>query len=231
MEVRENQGKTLKYLTVEPEGYDGSKRYPLFILLHGYGSSMGDLARMSPLIDATGYLYVCPSAPFPVRVGTGMVGYSWSRQDSPGGLEDTDETAEALSTLFNEIIERYEVEPRRVLLGGFSQGGSMTYRCGLTNPDMFRGLVVLSSKVPDPEALRKKLPSGRTQAIFISHGTGDNMISVEHARASLQFLESEGYAPEYKEYPMGHQVSMDVMNDLAPWVRGVVAPYRPDQDT
>ncbi len=227
MEVTEHQGETLKYLAIEPDGYDPSSRYPMVILLHGYGSSMSDLARLCPLIDQQGYIYICPSAPYPVRVGTGMVGYSWSPADGGGGLGDTDRSGEALASLFEEVMERYAVEARRVILGGFSQGGFMTYRCGLMSPEVFRGLVVLSSRVADHEALRERLPASRTQAIFMAHGTADSMISVEDSRKSRQFLEEEGYAPEYREYPMGHEVSQDVVNDLTPWIRGVVSPHRP----
>jgi hypothetical protein len=45
----------------------------------------------------------------------------------------------------------------------------MTYRCGLSHPETFCGLVALSASVPDHEALREKLPNQRSQSIFVAH--------------------------------------------------------------
>jgi predicted esterase len=50
------------------------------------------------------------------------------------------------------------------------------------------------------------------------------MISIEDAAESRSFLEAEGYSPQYKEYPMGHEISQEVLDDLVPWIRGVLTP-------
>ena len=63
METIEHQGKNLLYLTVHPDNYRPKERYPLIILLHGYGANMYDLATLAPGIDREGYVYACPNAP------------------------------------------------------------------------------------------------------------------------------------------------------------------------
>ena len=100
----------------------------------------------------------------------------------------------------------------------------MTYRMGLPRPDLFAGLIILSSRVPDPETVRLRLPADRSQPIFVAHGTSDAMISVEDARSSRDFLTTEGYSPEYHEYPMGHEINQDLLNDLVPWLKRTLAP-------
>ena len=40
----------------------------------------------------------------------------------------------------------------------------------------------------------------------------------------LDFLKAEGYSPEYHEYPMGHEINQDVLNDLVPWLKRVLPP-------
>ena len=226
MQVRRLQGKTLEYLAVEPDGYDPTERYPMVVLLHGFGASMEDLAGLCPAIDSEGYVYICPNAPMPIEIGLGMRGYAWSPPKDSGTPKDMQRVEEALAVLFEEAMERYRVAPGEAILGGFSQGGMMTYRCGLTSPDLFAGLVVLSSSIPDPDSLRTRLPPSRTSSIFIAHGTADSMISIQDARESRRFLEEEGYEPDYNEYPMGHEISQDVLNDLAPWIRAVLSPAR-----
>ena len=100
----------------------------------------------------------------------------------------------------------------------------MTYRCGLTRPDLFAGLLILSSRLPTDAAISDNLPEDRNQPIFVAHGTSDMMISVNDARRSREFLESEGYAPEYHEYVMGHEINQAVIDDLVVWLGNVLPP-------
>ena len=53
-------------------------RYPLVVLLHGFGANMQDLASLAPYIDEKGYVYAFPNAPFTVELGPGYTGYSWA---------------------------------------------------------------------------------------------------------------------------------------------------------
>ena len=228
MEAIERRGDALQYLAVEPDGYDPDKQYPLVVLLHGFGSNMSDLAGLCPSIDPEGYVYICPNAPISMQVGLGAVGYAWTQPGDSGTPDEADRAEQLISTLMDEVTEQYRVEAGQVVLGGFSQGGMMTYRCGLTNPGMFRAVVALSARVSDSDSLRERLPADRSQPIFIAHGTADTMIAVEDARQARRFLEAEGYEPRYEEYAMGHEITQGVLDDLAPWVRSVLPPFRSD---
>jgi phospholipase/carboxylesterase len=100
----------------------------------------------------------------------------------------------------------------------------MAYRLGLPRPELFAGLIILSSRVSDTETVREQLPTDRSQPIFVAHGTTDAMISVEDARKSRDFLEAESYSPDYHEYPMGHNITQEVLDDLVPWLNRVLTP-------
>jgi predicted esterase len=50
------------------------------------------------------------------------------------------------------------------------------------------------------------------------------MVAVEEGRRSKEFLEAEGYSPEYHEYDMGHEVTHPVLADLVLWFHGVTRP-------
>ena len=102
----------------------------------------------------------------------------------------------------------------------------MAYTIGLSNPDKFAGLAILSSGISDPESLRARLPVQRNQQIFIAHGTEDN---IERGRRSRDFLVEEGYSPSYHEYTMGHEITADVVQDLAEWILGVLPPAVPNE--
>jgi len=224
MQVETIQGRDLTYLSVYPQEYDPTLDYPLIILLHGFGANMYDLAELTRLIDTNGYIYACPNAPIPIQLEPGMVGFAWTepRSDDPQQVINAEDK---LNGFFEEVMEKHSITPGRSLLLGFSQGGTMTYRCGLGRPDLFAGLVALSCSIRNPDEIRERLPGNRTQSIFIAHGLRD---TVQRAQDSRAFLETEGYAPTYNEYDMAHEISQEVISDLVPWIHNVLPPLRRD---
>ena len=230
MQARQIKGDSLDYFVVEPDDYDPQNEYPAVVLLHGYGASMSDLVGLSPVLDRTGYLYFFPNAPITIQIGPGMTGYAWTPS---GGSADphtaeraTERAEELLVGFFDELAERHSVTDGGIVMGGFSQGGMMTYRFGLPRPEKFAGLVILSGRVPTPDGLTSRLPEFRDQPVFVAHGTQDEMIDIQAARDSREFLASNGYEPEYHEYPMGHAINDEVLADLGSWLRNVMPPFR-----
>ena len=230
MKTERHDGRSLPFLAVLPDDHDPAVSYPLVIMLHGFGAHMGDLAGLAPAIEDRGYVYACPNAPLAFDFGGGHTGYGWMpRQNvaSPEEVQAAREKSEALlEDFFEEAFEKLNATRGKVALLGFSQGGAMTYRCGLKSPEVFSGLVALSAAVFDPEILRPRLPDNRDQPVFVAHGTRDMQIDVETARATRSFLEAEGYRPQYREYNMGHEIPFEVLRDLIPWLTGVLPPLR-----
>ena len=95
----------------------------------------------------------------------------------------------------------------------------MTYQVGLPRPGMFAGLAALSARIDEQEEILERLPDGRGQPIFIAHGVHDPLIPAEAGRESRDFLKQAGYEPTYYEYPMAHQITDEVIDDLSLWIR------------
>ena len=227
MQAREIEGNSLAYILVEPDDFDENQEYPAVILLHGFGASMRDLVGLAPSIDRSGYLYLFPNAPIRMQFEYGMTGYAWTPSGGqPGGEDAATRAEELLVGFFDEAMERHGITEGGMVMGGFSQGGMMSYRFGLRRPEMFAGLVVLSGRVTSPEILADNLPEHRDQPIFVAHGTQDAVIGVAAARESKDFLTAQGYSPQYREYNMAHEISQDVISDLVPWLHNVMPPLR-----
>lgn len=229
MQGEEHQGNGLKYLTITPDEYEPDESYPLLVMLHGFGANMQDLAGLAPTISRTGYVYACPNAPIPFDLGGGHIGYGWMAPRGQATPEEVKEASTLLDGFFEEVFAQFKVKPSQALLMGFSQGGGMTYRCGLVRSEPFAGLAALSATMPDAEDLAPRLPNDRSQPIFVAHGLSDAMVPADRAQAALEFLEGSGYKPEYHEYNMGHEISTEVLNDLIPWIAGILPPQHPGQ--
>ncbi len=224
MRAEIHEGTGLKYVTVVPDDYTQDSSYPLVIMLHGFGANMQDLAGLAPAINDTGYVYACPNAPIPFQLAPGQTGFGWMTPRGGGTPEETANSEKLLGDFFEATFTEFNVEPGRAVLLGFSQGGGMTYRCGLGRADLFAGLVALSATLPDQDDLKTRLPEERNQPIFVAHGKYDQMVSEDTAHSAKSFLESNGYSPDFHIYDMGHEISGNVLSDLVPWISKVLPP-------
>ena len=224
MKAEINEGSGLQYITIVPDEYDSDSAYPLVVMLHGFGANMQDLAGLAPAINDTGYVYACPIAPIPFELGPGQTGFGWMTPRGDDTPEETANSEQLLSDFFDTIFEQFNVKPAQALLLGFSQGGGMTYRCGLGRADKFAGLAALSATLPDSDELLARLPSDRNQPIFIAQGRYDQMVSEDTAHSAKTFLENNGYNPDFHLYDMGHEISGEELGDLVPWMAAVLPP-------
>lgn len=222
MRIRESHDSGLRYIALEPEGYDGSHSYPMVILLHGFGSHMRDLANLCPSLGHSDYVYICPNAPISIPLGHGMNGFAWAQLDSRMARKQMTDSQNMIQSFVREVMLKYRVSPGDVVLGGFSQGGMMAYNCGLVEPTIFRGILILSSRIVGRAGLKQRLPLDRSQPIFIAHGIHDEVIPVADARKSLQFLKDESYNPQYMEYEIGHEINQAITGDVSRWLHEVL---------
>ena len=223
-EQRRVAGDGLHYLAIFPDDYDAAADYPLVAMLHGFGANMQDLAGLAPSLNPKGYVYVCPNAPIPFELAPGMTGYGWHPPRGQATAEHYAQAESLLADFFDQALGEFRAEDGRAALLGFSQGGGMTYRMGLGRPETFAGLVALSASLPDPEVLRPRLPAHRKQPVFVAHGLYDQMVAMDSARRTREFLEAENYRLSYHEYPMGHEIPAEVLRDLTPWLEGTLPP-------
>jgi phospholipase/carboxylesterase len=223
MQSKVVETKTLPCVLVQPESNVADGSLPLVILMHGFGADMYDLAGFAPELDESGYIYAFPNAPYRFA---GSTASSWFADregvvQPPTGAPSLDELLEGFVA---DITGRTETRKGNVVLGGFSQGGGVTLRHGLSRPDSFRALVVLSGAFRGSDEVKAALPTVRTQPIFIAHGRSDRTIPLERALETRKFLEEAGYHPEFHEYDMGHTISGATTKDLSAWLHANVPP-------
>jgi len=202
----------------------GDGPFPTLVALHGWGASAHDLLGLAPLFPGT--LVLCPQGQTELEIGPGSKGYGWFPL-VPGQPPDARaflRASSALRTFITEAAERYPVDRRRLAVLGFSQGAVMGYELALRTPERFRGLVVLSSWLPD--LLAANLPQKAEQQGFPVlgvHGTEDPQVDVALARDSRRVLERFAVDLTYREFAMGHEIRPQALQVIADWLRQHVA--------
>ena len=151
----------------------GNDNPPLVIFLHGYGGNGANVMKNRGMIDtilARGYAFAAPSGER--RVGEGA-GRSWNFYP---GWEGRDETG-FLQDVVADAAERFDVNPDRVILSGFSAGGFMVYYSACDTPDAFSGLcpgLGAASGAPIPKVARApsacSIPMDGPTMLFRSKG-------------------------------------------------------------
>ena len=204
----------------------GDGPFPTVFALHGWGAGAHDLLGLAPLFP--GFLVLCPQGRVELPIAPGMTGYGWFPL-VPGEPPDPRAFLKASSELRDFVAraaERYPVDRRRIAILGFSQGGVMGYELALRAPECFRGLIALSSWLPD--VLAANLPQKAEQRgfpVLMVHGTEDAQIELARAHESRQVLERFGVDLTYREFAMGHEIRPEALRVIADWLRGNVHPH------
>ena len=103
-------------------------------------------------------------------------------------------------------FRRCNVDPRRVVLQGFSDGASYALGVGITNPALFSRVVAFSPGFVTPSEMQPVKPP-----IFISHGTNDFVLPIDGAsRVIVPHLQADGYNVTYLEFSGSHTVPASV---------------------
>ena len=199
----------------------GEGPFPTVLALHGWGASAHDLIGLAPVVNRGEALVLSPQGPVGIRIPGGGVGYGWyplgeGVQDSPAEVA---RASDLVLAFLEQAQQRYPIDPRKIVLLGFSQGGALAFELALRDSSRFAGLAALSSWLPEglaaqiqPESAHQNLP------VLVVHGTEDPMVPVDRARESRQRLTTLGVGLTYREYPMGHEICAEALRDIVTWL-------------
>lgn len=185
-----------------PETTRFDKRVPLLVMFHGAGGdAQQSIEAVKELADRTGTIVLAPESQ----------GKTWDLIRSKGFGEDLYLVDEALS----DVFALYPIDPKRVAVGGFSDGASYALSVGLTNGDVFTHILAFS-----PGFFAAQSVNGSPE-IFISHGTNDSVLNIDQCgRALVPQLQARGAKVNYKEFTGGHTIPDDVGREAFTWFLG-----------
>lgn len=198
------------------------KHTATFIFLHGLGDTGNGWASSLAAVRDAHVKIICPTAPMnKVSINNGFRMPSWFDLLSltPEGPEDEKGIAKAC-TLINKIVEdeisQGGIDPRRIVLGGFSQGGALALYYGLTGQHRLGGIVALSCWLPLHKTFPAALNSGNKDVPVLQiHGDCDPMVPYRWGQLTSTTLKGFITHHEFKTYKgLGHHSNEQEMKDV-----------------
>lgn len=157
------------YHIATPKGADGPVGAILF--LHGAGGQGTGILRMGGAILARGYAVIGPNG---LTRPNARFGPGWSFH--PDRPKQRDEQA-FLRAVIADAAETHDIDPDRILLGGFSIGGSMASYLACDAPDLARAYAPVGGSFwrphPDPSACKGPVN------LLHTHGWRDKTVPLE----------------------------------------------------
>jgi polyhydroxybutyrate depolymerase len=163
------QVETGEYVIALPEG--GVTSPPAVVFLHGAGGSGPGVFRNTGMVRAftdRGYAVIAPTG-----LGRpGRNGGSWSFH--PDRTQSRDEVA-FMASVRDDAIARHGIDPDRIILSGFSVGGSMTAYLACAAPEAFAAYAPVGGNFWRPHPIDC---AGPVQMLH-THGWSDGTVPLE----------------------------------------------------
>jgi polyhydroxybutyrate depolymerase len=152
------------YHVAFPAGYDASKNLPAVVALHSWGATGAGLLSSGKMIKkllARGYVVVAPEG----LASNDSIGNTWeitgrARRNDPAFIV----------SVANDAAERFGLNRNKMLLVGFSIGGSMAHYTACRYPGSFKGYAPQSGNFWKPYPVS----CGGGANILHTHGRADN---------------------------------------------------------
>jgi phospholipase/carboxylesterase len=183
-----------------PTTYVPANPAPLLVLLHpnGQDASFWETYGIGELLDDLGVVILAPDSRYA----------SWDIIAQGGYASDPTYISFALDYLF----KRCAINPSKVAIAGFSDGGMESLGIGLANGDFVTNVMAYS-----PGALATPWQVGKPK-IWISHGQSDPQLSFEFCRDQIaQKLTDASYNVTFTPFLGGHSIPTDILRQSIEW--------------
>jgi phospholipase/carboxylesterase len=190
----------------------------LLVLIHGWTGDENSMWVFTRRLSSD-YWMIAPRAPH--RADTS--GFSWRPPEAGTfgrpSLELLKPSAEALIQLIDGYADSVKLDASLFDVIGFSQGAAVVSALGALYPERVHKMAMLSGFVPyEMEAIIHSKPlAGKN--IFVSHGTKDEIVSIDRAHASMQLLERAGATITYCEDDVAHKLSSKCLRSLEAYLQ------------
>lgn len=193
-------------LSAEPELVllkpESDPPWPLLIALHGLGDSAKEFVEHWRSAAAEDWLVAVPQS---------------SQIVSPGrfGWCDQDRAVKEIRDHYEEIARGCKVDSGRVVVAGFSQGGSTAIRIGLNRLLPVKGVLGIACAPRDLDEVRRAVADPASRQVRVHLVVGDKDHIFDRAVEFCELLRSAGVVVQLEVRPgLGHEVPEDISKSI-----------------
>ena len=148
------------------------------VLIHGYGGDGKDISMLALnwRRHLPNTIFICPNGH--ERCPINPSGFQWfdlTRDDPKYILEESIKAEKILKKFLSEIKTEFNLDNKKIILSGFSQGCMMSINLGLTSEEEYKCIIGFSGKIISKEDLEKRKKVS-TNTLLI-HGDSDQVVS------------------------------------------------------
>lgn len=204
---------------VRPAQIATEGKAPCLLLLHGVGANEAGFVELARQLDPRLVVILLrgPLAFGPMQFGWFQVNFT---STGPAiNASQAEHSRRLLLDFIARLPQAYDIDPQRIWIGGFSQGGIMSASVGLTAPDTVSGFAILSGRIlPEILPLVRQAIGLEKIAAYVAHGVHDNKLGIHFAREAHQLLQELGVPMEYREHEAGHELNVNMVRDFSNWI-------------
>ncbi|BBP75019.1 MULTISPECIES: alpha/beta hydrolase [Pseudomonas] len=196
------------------------------IWLHGLGADRYDFLPVAEALQERLLTtrFVLPQAPTrAVTINGGYAMPSWYDilAMSPARSISHEELEASAATVI-ELIEAQRaagIDPARIFLAGFSQGGAVVLHTAFLRwQGALGGVLALSTYAPTFSDSLQLSASQQRIPVYCLHGHYDEVVQNAMGRTAYEHLKRLDVTVTWQEYPMGHEVLPEEINDIGTWL-------------
>jgi phospholipase/carboxylesterase len=196
------------------------------IWLHGLGADRYDFMPVAEMLQVKLLTtrFVLPQAPTrAVTINGGYEMPSWYdiKAMSPARAIDRDELEGSAQSILNLIEQQRDsgIDPARIFLAGFSQGGAVVLHTAFLRWEgPLGGVLALSTYAPTFSDEMTLSASQQRIPVYCLHGHHDEVVQNAMGRTAYEHLKAKGVTATWQEYPMGHEVLPEEISDIGVWL-------------
>jgi len=203
------------------------------IWLHGLGADGHDFVPIVPELGLPAghrIRFIFPHAEVrPVTLNGGMAMRAWydiATLDRNGAVDDAG-IAASRQRLQQRIAREIEsgIAAERIVVAGFSQGGAIAYHTALRHRPRLAGLLALSTYLPGAGAvISAEDLTDRSLPVMVMHGAHDPVLPLALGQMAVEQISTLGFSPQWRAYPMAHQVCFEQITEIGRWLAECLAP-------
>ena len=193
---------------------------PSIFMFHGYGSNEEDLFSFAPELPEQ-FTVFSVRAPYSLE----PFGHAWYAINFDAEYGKWSDDAQAIVSrdkilnFIDEAIEAYQLDAKNITLLGFSQGTILSYSVALSYPEKVKNVIALSGYINENILLEGYESKKREHlSFYASHGQVDQVIPLEWAQKTPEFLKKLDIPFKYEEFPVGHGVSPQNFYSFRKWL-------------